>query len=284
MDNLNSTLAQKLGLNVSEGVLGDVVHGGPAEKAGLRNPVLQFDNATQLIKGSSSNVILKVDNIPIRNTRDVNSAIQTKKIGDNLTLDILRDDQIKKVTVFPEPKPDYFVFSDPEGLYTVRYPANWINVQKEFYERLVQKSGTVQQFVLPEDLKNRPASFLRPNGSETSTGIMVAKVSSTVPKSDEDLKSVTEDAFAANIIMRNGTVVQDIECERYRIDGNRACSFVISTRDDPSKILQVLTAVGERGFIFEYKAIPESFDEDLPVFEKMLQSFNRTNTTTQTSS
>lgn len=42
--------------------------------------------------------------------------------------------------------------------------------------------------------------------------------------------------------------------------------------------MQILTIVGEKAFVFTYRSLPVNFDEDLPVLEKMLQSFNRTDT------
>jgi hypothetical protein len=78
-------------------------------------------------------------------------------------------------------------------------------------------------------------------------------------------------------MQQNGTIIQDKECERYKVDGNKACSYVIGIHNGlPNNVMQVLMIVGERVFVFTYSSLPENFDKDLPVLEGMLQSFNRT--------
>jgi membrane-associated protease RseP (regulator of RpoE activity) len=123
MNNISSPLVSLLGLNESTGALvTDVTPGSPAQKAGLRVPEVIINSLGQPIEISNADVILKIDNIPVQATTDVGSTLQTRKSGDKITLDVLRDGQINQVTIIPVPKPDYFVFNDPEGLYSIRYP------------------------------------------------------------------------------------------------------------------------------------------------------------------
>jgi hypothetical protein len=42
--------------------------------------------------------------------------------------------------------------------------------------------------------------------------------------------------------------------------------------------MQILTIVGEQAYVFTYGNLAQNFKADLPVLEKMLESFNGTNT------
>ena len=124
--------AQELGLNKSMGVMvTEVKPGSPAEKAGLLPPELSTYLTNQTVKVLDSDVILELDNLNVQNVPDISSAIQTKKMGDSLTLTVLRNGQVREVTVTPTPKPDFLVFQDPGLLYTIMYPSNWTVVQPE---------------------------------------------------------------------------------------------------------------------------------------------------------
>jgi hypothetical protein len=266
MGNISSPMAEMLGLNESTGVLvTGVTAGGPAQKAGLRGPEVNINGLGHPIEVSGVDVILKMDNIPVRATTNISSVIQAKKAGDKIVLDVLRNGQINRVTVTPVPKPDYFVFNDPEGLYNVRYPSNWSAVNPDMLQQLGQ-ARMIQNF---------EASFVKP-GSGTSITI-TKNPGSAAGISDMKMKSMADEGFVQTLIQQNGTIIQDIECERYMVDGSKACSYVLGVRNgSPSNIMQVPTIVGEKAFVFTYRSSPENFDKDLPVLEEMLQSFNRT--------
>ena len=88
------------------------------------------------------------------------------------------------------------------------------------------------------------------------------------------------------MIQYNGTIVQDIECEKYHIDGEKACSYVLGIGENGTfrNVMQVLTVVGERSYVISYSTSPENFDKDLPILKTMLQSFKQTESLAATAS
>jgi hypothetical protein len=91
------------------------------------------------------------------------------------------------------------------------------------------------------------------------------------------MKAMVDVQFAQALIQENGTIVQDIECEKYRIDGVTACSYILDIGED-QRVMQVLTVIGERSYVITYGSSLENFEKDLPVLHTILKSFNRTDT------
>lgn len=275
MDNLSTTLAQRLGVN-DGAVVTEVKAGGPAENAGLRNPKLSVNSSTQMYEILDGDVILKVDNSTVHSTKDISSAIQTKKMGDNLTLTVFQDGRIKDLPLNPIPKPDFLVFKDPGRQYFVNYPSNWTAVNAESLQQLSQQSDSMHQLVPPEmiqRIEQFAATFVNPES--IGTGITITKN----PKiSDIEFEKEAEEALAWTLLQENGTMIQDVECETYKVEANKACSYIVDTDDGLRfKIMQFLTTKGERSFVFTYSSFPENFDRYMPVVEKLLQSFNPIN-------
>ncbi len=82
-------------------------------------------------------------------------------------------------------------------------------------------------------------------------------------------------------------ISQNIECVKYNIDGNKACSIVLTRSGIIHSInIQVASYVNKKMFIFTMQATPYDFDNYLPVFQNMLTSFKApatsVNTTTLT--
>jgi S1-C subfamily serine protease len=103
---MTPSLAKILKLSEPRGVLiVDVVNGGPAAKAGLKGG----DNP-QKVDGRPINlggdIILELDGNPVKKLDDILVYLQREKVvGDNLDLTILRDGQVKHVTIHLEARP-----------------------------------------------------------------------------------------------------------------------------------------------------------------------------------
>ncbi|KAF1085427.1 putative serine protease HtrA [Sporotomaculum syntrophicum] len=81
---MNSELASQLGLKSSQGaLLSGVMTGSPAAKAGLQQ----------------GDVILKINNQQITDASDITDFIQSKKVGDKITLLVERNGSQKTITV-----------------------------------------------------------------------------------------------------------------------------------------------------------------------------------------
>jgi hypothetical protein len=272
---IDPSYAQNIGLNQSTGVLvAEVKPGSPAEKVGLLPPKLSTYLPNQTPKILNGDVILKIDNLAVSNPEDAGLAIQNKKIGDNLTLTVLRSGQSKEVTITPISKPDFLEYKDPGGLYTVLYHSNWTAVEPEQLQEITQQSERMQELIQPETVQQLASSFVKPNSPGTSISI-VKNPGNTSGISDIEMEAMANEGFAHALRSENGTVVQDIECEKYKVDGNKACSYVIGIGDlGAFYTMQVLTIVGGQSYGFTYGSLEQNFKADLPILDRMLQSFN----------
>jgi S1-C subfamily serine protease len=85
---ITQTVSQNLGLSVTEGVyVVSVTKDSPAEKAGLKGSGL--DSSGALTKGGD--VITALDGNTIKTVEAISSYLLTKKVGDTVTLSVLRD-------------------------------------------------------------------------------------------------------------------------------------------------------------------------------------------------
>ena len=85
---LTQTTADTLGLSVNQGVyVVSVVSGSPAEAAGLK----AGGTDTTGNPGQGGDVITAVDNTAVKNVQELSSYLNTKRVGDSVTLSVLRD-------------------------------------------------------------------------------------------------------------------------------------------------------------------------------------------------
>lgn len=94
LSNINSRLADRLGLTQSEGVvIVKVVSGSPAEQAGLQ----------------AKDILLKIDATSIDTVKTAVSTVSSYKVGDVITLTILRNNQnlTVNVTLAAAPSPSF---------------------------------------------------------------------------------------------------------------------------------------------------------------------------------
>ena len=76
----------------------------------------------------------------------------------------------------------------------------------------------------------------------------------------------------------NFQLSQDVECQKYTIDGNKACSIIFSkTTDYTSNIklgaMMVISEVNGQTYMIEYSTLPDNFDKLLPTIDQMIGSF-----------
>lgn len=94
-----------------------------------------------------------------------------------------------------------------------------------------------------------------------------------------DLKELADYTIAYTIPrLPEGKVEETTECERYRVQGNKTCSFIISSNifDQKLIIMQILTLINGTAYFFSYGNTPRDFDIDLPMIEQMIASFRLT--------
>jgi len=92
---LTDTLAKNLNLSVNQGVyVVTIIAGSPAEKAGLKGG--GTDNSGSPSAGGD--VITTVDGKPVASVSDLSNYFNTKKVGDTVTLKVLRNGTTTDVT------------------------------------------------------------------------------------------------------------------------------------------------------------------------------------------
>ncbi|MBI4496728.1 MAG: trypsin-like peptidase domain-containing protein [Chloroflexi bacterium] len=93
---ITSDLAQDLNLPVNEGVVVfEVVADSPAAKAGLRGGRAEQQGAPPV----GGDIITRVDGRPVKTVQEIASYLDTKRVGDTVTVTILRDGKPREVTV-----------------------------------------------------------------------------------------------------------------------------------------------------------------------------------------
>jgi serine protease Do len=143
---VTSDIAKVMKLNETKGFLvTDITSGGPPDKAGIRGgDVLTDINGTEVELGGD--VIIGIDNTTVRKIDDILSYLDSKKVGDIVHLQVIRDNKIEDVAVTlgqsqnsamnPSLPPDSNI---PQP--SPAPPSSSNNLLREFYENCVNMAG-----------------------------------------------------------------------------------------------------------------------------------------------
>lgn len=155
-------------------------------------------------------------------------------------------------------------YTDPKGRLSINYPSNWTPLTSinPFQQRVVQFINMVP--FVNFNIVITPAVF----GQKDPATVLNAY-------------NLFPSTMAGYLISQN------IECVKYNIDGNKACSIVLTSNGIIHSFnIQVASYVNKKMFIFTMQATPYDFNDYLPVFQNMLTSFKApatsVNTTTLT--
>lgn len=109
---VNSRVAQRFGLSVSEGViLTGIAPGSPAAKAGLYASDRVIQRGNQIVTGD---ILVKIDEVPIKTSDDVFRALKDRKIGDTVTVTAYRGGKAMTFTLTLQERPAEFL-SQPQN-------------------------------------------------------------------------------------------------------------------------------------------------------------------------
>lgn len=101
--NLTQDLAQKLGVSFNQGAyVVSVVDNSPASKAGLKGGNLNADGTP----AAGGDVITTADGNAINSMQDLQNYINSKKVGDTISLSVLRSGSTITVSITLESRPD----------------------------------------------------------------------------------------------------------------------------------------------------------------------------------
>jgi len=142
-------------------------------------------------------------------------------------------------------------YRDPQGRFQINYPTNW-----------TVKSAT-----------NR----FQPVVASFSSGAYTNRSFASVDIGIDNVPTQTDPAL---YMKPNGvpgfSVFQNIECVKYKIDGNKACDIVLTgnpSENLPIAVLQVASYVDKKMYTFTMAGSQDDFDSYVPTFEKTLTSF-----------
>jgi serine protease Do len=145
--NINPEIAKAMNLTQATGFLVvDIIAQGPSDKAGLRGGfAISNINGTQVELGGD--VIIGIDNTTVRKIDDIVSYLDTKKVGDIVSLKVLRDNRVQDIAVTIGPgqnsAPDPSLPQDSNNIPwpSPEAPGLSNDLMKEFYDNCADVAG-----------------------------------------------------------------------------------------------------------------------------------------------
>ncbi len=107
---VSQNIANLIGMNKPQGLLViDVIVDSPADKSGIKGGYMTYNDGKYSIK-LGGDIILAVDNHSL--TESEESLPINKKIGENITLTVIRDGKIKQITTTLESRPNSLIYKN----------------------------------------------------------------------------------------------------------------------------------------------------------------------------
>lgn len=192
LENINSKLAQRLGLSQNQGVvIVKVVPGSPAEQAGLK----------------ANDILLKVGSTDIDTAKTAKSTVSSYKVGDVVQLTILRSTQQQTVNVTLAAAPSASV--SPESVFPLQgYPgfglhgANLSNLLKE-----LNLEG-IQQGQLFDHFKGAQINLTDKDGNPVTVQIIPGTVASVSGSTLVLTPNDTTKGTAVSFNVPDGTIIR----------------------------------------------------------------------------
>jgi hypothetical protein len=143
-------------------------------------------------------------------------------------------------------------YSDPQGRFSVSYPTTW--------------TATPQA----DRFQTTLVGFADGAGS----GMSLISLSGIV----HDPQVMAN--LAVNNLPFGYSMFQNVECIKYKIDGQKVCSYIGAQQADPNLgtpgrvVMQMITNIGGKMYGMTFAAPESTFDSMLPTFETMIHSIN----------
>jgi hypothetical protein len=135
-------------------------------------------------------------------------------------------------------------YIDPEGRFSIDYPTIWTGVH----------------------VTNRFQDMLE-SGQPPYTALIIDMLPT----------NVSDPAVIANTYKTGFSIPQNVECVKYQVEGQKACSYLIKiTRPNGGTNLegeQIFSHVNDKMFMFTMVAEQGNFSSYLPIFQSILTSF-----------
>jgi hypothetical protein len=142
-------------------------------------------------------------------------------------------------------------YIDPDGRFSIDYPTIWkgIHVTNRFQDMLDS---------------NQPPY----------TGLIIDMLST----------NISNPAVIANTYKMGFSIPQNVECVKYQVEGQKACSYMINMTKPKGTNLegeQIFSHVNDKMFMFTMVSEQGDFDKYLPIFHSILTSFRSPPDTSQ---
>lgn len=168
--------------------------------------------------------------------------------------------------LYAEAEVKWKTFKEKNGLYTIKYPSNWIPQKVDEFEG-VDITSPINLYFVYSDSRSSGAI------------ISIAADESIFTNATDSVDSIY--AYAQSLPRYK--LVQPMECEKYVLKEVQACSTVISYKNTELPRKPIVTeldivTIDEDGveYVMAYIANKGLFDDFLPVVEEMVKSFSVT--------
>lgn len=148
----------------------------------------------------------------------------------------------------------FVVWEDPEGRFAIEYPSNWTTEGK------TNRSDAIELQLSSPDTVNRIAINLFDKG-ETS----LFRNSSLNDLCHNSIKNLAGGLAEFDI-------EEPLNFTKYTIGGHEACSLLFTLSSSHDVALGIVSLINGTEFNLIYRTLPESYDQTLPLINKIVNS------------
>lgn len=255
---LTPTLAERLGLDTTTrgDLITDVLPGSPAERLGMQRLNLTKSKSPEEIIESRGDIILTADGstsftIDYRSIEEY--IIDKKRVGENITLSLLRDSGVDEITMPLASKPIFQWYENTEQGVTIKYPSDWEAVEEDYLSE-----GFIIQFYSAEKTPSYPIM--------PAVNVTVFKFPSNYDETSslDGISGIDFDTF--RILDINTTRLGDLPAYR-------SIYYVYSQADNAFKVLSVFAEHGTDLYGLTFNVAPARYDDYVSTISEMINSF-----------
>ncbi|MGC1133739.1 MAG: PDZ domain-containing protein [Nitrososphaeraceae archaeon] len=245
-----------LGSTTRGKIVTHIIPGSPAEKSGMQPLNTTRPENTEEIKASGGDIIFTVDGGTTFAT-DYDSLEQyiydNKSVGENVTLTILRDGQVKDIEMTIEALPRFLWYENRDEGIRMKYPSDWTVA----YERSMVGEEIVKFLTM-----EKSALYKAPVAS-----VSVLRYLSDITDGSNIIKSSESDNISNVRILNTNTT---------SLDNSRAYVSIFydySQKNHTSKVLTVFAVRDAQVYRIDFSADPLRYDDYFPLATEMMKSF-----------
>jgi hypothetical protein len=231
--------------------------GSPAARAGIRSGNMTTNVSGDIIKVGGDMILAVDDNTSfVRNNEAFLNYLQNEKIvGENITLNILRDGQIHDIELTIEALPRFLWYENEDEGIRMKYPSDWRVDQSDLSKQ------DIVEFLSPETvaINNRtlPIADVFVRTTQANIGL------------DEYASAQQKDTGTTRVLDIFLTSVSNLP-------GYERVYYDYSDKERTLKILSVFTIKDEQLYRINFAVDPLRYDDYSPLAGEMIKSFQFT--------